>query len=801
VKALYSSLRGEGLLRDDNKVIARINPWEIRGFEDDEAAEACEEIWLQRDDVVTVLDVNTPEEARQRLSSLHVQEKVFTLFLPFFDRALSETCRIMVAHEMEAILTEFPEAIEKAGNRFHSARFPDMARLDSAIQLAQQSVCHRLGAFLRILKRRQEVIGDVEWAWSSIPAGDFEQPGMMETVRSRLVDLGSFRQLVEALVSGSGVNRFFQSEHSHPEIIGLPDVERGFGKWTYNLLHHPMSHRMAPEELAVWTTEIEAWKQDILELLATRPTGAYQAALRLVEEQKKRGHPQYAAMTLCDLAIICKKRGQKTAQMFFAEKAVRVNPHDSQCWNQLGDALKNNHRLTEALEVYSDLVWESEGNVVARNGRAEVLRDLNRLPEALACYEETIARHDDVVALCGRAEVLRDLNRLPEALACYEETIARHDSVVARNGRAEVLRDLNRLTEALACYEETIARHDDVVARNGRAEVLRDLNRLPEALACYEETIARHDDVVALCGRAEVLRDLNRLPEALACYEETIARHDDVVALCGRAEVLRDLNRLTEALACYEETIARHDSVVAHNGRAEVLRDLNRLTEALACYEETIARHDSVVARNGRAEVLRDLNRLTEALVCYEETIAQHPADQISKNGRAKVLSKLGRFEEALDSLPTVLHSKQDWTGYHMRGMVFMAMRLYDEALKIFENGCRNVISRRYLCYFQTSQAICLLRARRAQDALRHLPEASSGRLGRVLPVLRGHALAESGDIERGLKVLTPALDSRVALVHDVAMEIQARFITHTPPRHDLEWLFSHEEDLLVLSA
>ena len=53
-------------------------------------------------------------------------------------------------------------------------------------------------------------------------------------------------------------------------------------------------------------------------------------------------------------------------------------------------------------------------DVVTKNGYAEVLKALNRLPEALEAYEQAMAQHpEDVVAKTGYAEVLKALNQLP----------------------------------------------------------------------------------------------------------------------------------------------------------------------------------------------------------------------------------------------------------------------------------------------------------------------------------------------------------------------------------------------------
>ena len=96
--------------------------------------------------------------------------------------------------------------------------------------------------------------------------------------------------------------------------------------------------------------------------------------------------------------------------------------------------------------------------------------------EALAAYEEVINQYPhDLVAKNGRADVLKAMGRFEEALSAYEEAIYQHpDNLVAKNGRADVLKAMGRFNEALSAYEETMYQHpDDPVAKNGRAEVLK----------------------------------------------------------------------------------------------------------------------------------------------------------------------------------------------------------------------------------------------------------------------------------------------------------------------------------------
>ncbi|MEM7477071.1 MAG: tetratricopeptide repeat protein, partial [Planctomycetota bacterium] len=71
----------------------------------------------------------------------------------------------------------------------------------------------------------------------------------------------------------------------------------------------------------------------------------------------------------------------------------------------------------DALKQYEQTIEQFSSDVVARNGRAEVLRELNRFEDALKQYEQTIEQFSsDVIARTGLATLLMKMERFDEAL-------------------------------------------------------------------------------------------------------------------------------------------------------------------------------------------------------------------------------------------------------------------------------------------------------------------------------------------------------------------------------------------------
>ena len=541
------------------------------------------------EDLIEV-SVSTPEEAQLELRSRAREERVFSLFLPLFDPELSEECRRMVAKEIEELLVEDPNAIGLASNRFYAAPFPLPDRLDKALSISGELDARKLTEFLKRLSRCQPQIGEVAEAWAEIPDSNFPAGIDREFARSRVVDSGWFRRLVGIRVKGRSVRSFPEKANEALEIGCLPESLKWLQAWTHGFFENEIEQRLEPEELAILRADVEAWKQGIMDLIPRDANLARQAAMRLKTLQLEKGHPRFAAMSLCDLASRCKAKGWYRSQLDMAELAVRVNPHDPQCHCLLGDAQKKNRQFEIAVLTYDATIAEFPDNIVARCGKAEVLRELGRPEEALRDYDETIAKFpDNVVARNGKAEVLRELGRPEDALRDYDETIAKFpDSVVAWCGKAEVLRELGRPEDALRDYNETIAKFPgDVVARCGKAEVLRELGRPEEALRDYDETIAKFpDSVVAWSGKAEVLRELGRPEDALGAYDETIAKFpDNMVAYQGKASILAILERFEEALELLPREPVTLDSWVGFHVRGMIHLKAGSFEKAIEVFD------------------------------------------------------------------------------------------------------------------------------------------------------------------------------------------------------------------------
>jgi tetratricopeptide (TPR) repeat protein len=322
-------------------------------------------------------------------------------------------------------------------------------------------------------------------------------------------------------------------------------------------------------------------------------------------------------------------------------------------------------RFDQALEVYDEAVQLFPHNVIARSGRAEVLKAMGRFDQALKAYGEAVQlfpRH--VIARSGRAEVLKAMGRFEQALEAYDETVQLfpHDAI-ARNGRAEVLKAMGRFDQALKAYDEAVQlfpRH--VIARSGRAEVLKAMGRFDQALKAYDEGVQLFPhDAIARNGRAEVLKAMGRFDQALASYLETqkLFSHNPYT-LCGAASVLLLMGRLEEAkllLLPDSSPVSQGDWVKYHIMAMIYMKTEGSLDEAVRRLSHGVQhapwRESKHVFMNSLAVASIKKQEYVAALEVLKQDIGV--LDIVEKQKRLALMSHsqaaIGRTDEAIQSL------------------------------------------------------------------------------------------------------------------------------------------------------
>ena len=171
------------------------------------------------------------------------------------------------------------------------------------------------------------------------------------------------------------------------------------------------------------------------------------------------------------------------------------------CWA----CFRRNARISRLRPISSAAVSRSSPRTpIAHYNRGNVLRELKRLDEALASFDQAVAlMPGHVEAWTNRGTVLQELGRSAEALASFDRALALSPHhLPALFNRANALRHLKRTDEGLASYDRVLElKPDHAEAHNGRGALLQELRRFPEALAAYDEAYRLDPNLDYVQGR------------------------------------------------------------------------------------------------------------------------------------------------------------------------------------------------------------------------------------------------------------------------------------------------------------
>lgn len=174
--------------------------------------------------------------------------------------------------------------------------------------------------------------------------------------------------------------------------------------------------------------------------------------------------------------------------------------------------------------LYQTTVARNPAAWMAHNNLGNLLREEGRLPEAVAHFEAALrVRPDLAKAHYNLANCLRDLKRPAEAVPHYRRAVALDPThVEALHNLGRTLRETGQPAEALEFGIRAVRLDGELPdARNNLGMTLRDLGRLPEALAQFERAVRLDPRVAATrLNLALTLSLLGRNAEAAEQYRE-----------------------------------------------------------------------------------------------------------------------------------------------------------------------------------------------------------------------------------------------------------------------------------------
>ena len=177
-------------------------------------------------------------------------------------------------------------------------------------------------------------------------------------------------------------------------------------------------------------------------------------------------------------------------------KVLQVEPNNGKAYNNLGNALRRQGKLPEALAAHQKALQLNPNDAEAYVGIGNVLNTQGKQQEALACYKKALQLNPKLAtAYNGLGIALRGQKKLDEAVAAYRKAIELNPKyATAYNNLGNALRGQKKLDEAVAAYQKAIELNPKyATAYNNLGNALSDQKKLDEAVAAYQKALTLTD--------------------------------------------------------------------------------------------------------------------------------------------------------------------------------------------------------------------------------------------------------------------------------------------------------------------
>lgn len=314
---------------------------------------------------------------------------------------------------------------------------------------------------------------------------------------------------------------------------------------------------------------------------------------------------------------------QEAADLFL--EIIRQDEENHKAWNALGVIHTTAGRFQEADECY-------EKALSLAPGTKPYIRNQERNRASMGVQEEAPAEDAEAAdTLLKRAQVLRDMESLEEALSAFEQAIRLHP----KNARAwhemgQVLYELGRYEEAVATFDKAIQLDPgNFIIYENKAQVLwYELNRGKESVETYDLAIQKLNEVneglYATGLSYDGLRDVDVRDESVNRFEQVSTN----LRLCY--SMLQSKGEGLFSLGRYEEAVETFDQVIRLNKEF-----------AWASYSQGAILSILPKADEGPEEAIKVFNNAHEGFRLGEKTYYL----------KGLALGKLGKFDEAIAAI------------------------------------------------------------------------------------------------------------------------------------------------------
>jgi tetratricopeptide (TPR) repeat protein len=318
------------------------------------------------------------------------------------------------------------------------------------------------------------------------------------------------------------------------------------------------------------------------------------------------------------------------------QQAIRIKPDFAEAHSNLGNALRDQGKLDEAVTAFRRAIKVRPDYAEAHSNLGLALRDQGKLDEAAAAYREAIRiTPDHADAHSNLGALYYEQGKLDEAAAaCRQAVRIRSDHAGAHSNLGNALRGQGKLDEAIAAYRHAIRiKPDFAEAYSNLGLALRDQGKLDEAVAALREAIVLEPSFAnAHNSLASSLTVLGRLTEARAAFQEAIRLAPrNVKYRLNLVEIVRFAAgdphlAAMEELAKDYTSLPVDDRIELHFALGKAYEDVGRHVEAFRHWLNGNALKRRQIAYN-EAATLGGLNRIratfTSELIQTRQNVGQ----------------------------------------------------------------------------------------------------------------------------------------------------------------------------------
>lgn len=544
-------------------------------------------------------------------------------------------------------------------------------------------------------------------------------------------------------------------------------------------------------------------------------TQARKFAHELKSAQLKNDDPEFAAKSLCNIAINAMEMHHKSFALEMNALAVETAPNDGWAWAALADVqitLGNYNDAQQSLEKAKAFGEQ----LFAENAYMRLLCAQGKLHEAIEGYKGILSKHHDNphvwTAFLGISTVYSDLKLFDEASRSLQQAIKLNPNepellrALASNylavGNMAEAEDTYR--QACAFKKSEINPHIQVSARAGLGTVYIESGRSLEALKVFRGLKAEFPkEIISYKELARALYLTENTNEALTLYQEMKGAFPyDYSPYLERAQIFADQNAAKNAAKeiSEAENSGLFEIDIGFKVRcAKLLKSFGATEEALQMFSKIrMEAPYNLSAKLGQADMLKELGRHDDALNFYKE-ISDIRSIQVVNTSIAAIYVTIGKYEDALMLLPELEpRTKSDWVNHHIRGMLLYKIGKTDKAIQIFEEGVTKMPFAKQKYFFTSALAIARLHDARYAEAVHALSDSTDV----VSNVIKMSAYFGMGDIENANRAYAATQGCSQSNVVQLRREFSARLNTkNNVTSHDHKWEVEQCCDALTIAV